>query len=220
MSSSAMRIVSVNVGQPRFVAWKGETILTAIFKTPVTGPVQVVGTSLAGDRQADTKVHGGVDKAVYAYPAEHYPLWSRELNRPDMPWGMFGENLTTEGLAESGVRIGDRLGIGTAEFEVSQPRMPCSKLGLRFQRADMAKLFLGSGRLGFYLRVIREGAIEARQPIRRLATDAEAPTIADLALLESTGRENVALLERAVRTQALTESWRHRYREQLTRLGA
>jgi len=214
-----MRLVSVNVGQPRFVAWKGETIETAIFKTPVTGPVEVAGTNLAGDRQADLRVHGGADKAVYAYAAEHYPQWRRELNRDDMPWGMFGENLTTEGLDESTVRIGDRLSIGTAEFEVSQPRLPCSKLGLRFGRADMVKLFLQSGRLGFYVRVRREGVIETGDTIRISGADPAAPTIAELALLESAGRDDVPLLERAVRTPALAEGWRQRYREQLERLG-
>ena len=214
-----MRLISVNVGQPRFVGWKGEMIETAIFKASVAGPVVVAGTNLAGDRQADLKVHGGVDKAVYAYAAEHYPRWRSELNREDMPWGMFGENLTTEGLDESTVRIGDRLAIGTAEFEVSQPRLPCSKIGLRFGRADMVKLFLQSRRLGFYLRVRREGTIEAGNAIGVTAGDPAAPTIADLALLESTGRDDVTLLERAVRAPALTESWRQRYREQLERIG-
>jgi len=219
MSDPTMRIVSVNVGQPRFVAWKGETILTGIFKHPVAGPVAVVGTSLAGDGQADRKVHGGVDKAVYAYSADHYPRWREELGRADMPWGMFGENLTIDGLDEAHVRIGDRFAVGTAEFEVSQPRMPCSKLGLRFGRADMVKLFLRSGRLGCYFRVLREGVVRAGETVRRLSSDPDAPTIADLATLEATGRDDVPLLERAVRTAQLTESWRQRYRERLSRVA-
>jgi MOSC domain-containing protein YiiM len=213
-----MRLVSINVGQPRLVEWNGKTIETGIFKDPVMGPVRVARTNLAGDRQADLTVHGGADKAVYAYPSEHYPFWSRELDRPDLPWGMFGENLTTEGLDESTVRVGDRFAIGTAELEVSQPRLPCVKLGLKFERADMVKRFLRSGRLGFYVRVRREGVIEAGEPIRRLGADPDAPTIADLALLEASGRDDVALLERAVRTPAMTESWRQRYRDQLERL--
>jgi MOSC domain-containing protein YiiM len=213
-----MRLVSINVGQPRLVEWNGKTIETGIFKDPVTGPVRVARTTLVGDRQADLTVHGGADKAVYAYPSEHYPFWSRELHRPDLPWGMFGENLTTEGLDETTVRIGDRFAIGTAEFEVSQPRLPCFKLGIKFERADMVKRFLRSGRLGFYVRVRREGVIEAGEPIHRVSSDAEAPTIADLALLEASRRDDVVLLRRAVRTSALTESWRQRYREQLERL--
>jgi len=213
-----MRLVSINIGQPRLVEWNGKTIETGIFKDPVMGPVRVARTNLAGDRQADLTVHGGEDKAVYAYPSEHYPFWSRELDRPDLPWGMFGENLTTEGLAEATVRLGDRFAIGTAEFEVSQPRLPCFKLGLKFERADMVKRFLRSGRLGFYVRVRREGVIEAGEPIRHVGRDPEAPTIADLALLETTRRGDRELVERAARTPALTESWRQRYREQLERL--
>ena len=213
-----MRLVSVNVGQPRPVQWNEKTVETGIFKDPVTGPVRVARTTLVGDRQADLTVHGGADKAVYAYPSEHYPFWSRELDRAALPWGMFGENLTTEGLDEATVRIGDRFAIGTAELEVSQPRLPCFKLGIKFERADMVKRFLRSGRLGFYLRVRREGVIEAGAPIRPLGGDADAPTIADLAQLEASRRGDIPLLERAVRTPALTESWRQRYREQLARL--
>ena len=206
-----MRLLSVNVGRPRVVEWKGKAVETGIFKEAVAGPVTVARTNLDRDRQADLGVHGGVDKAVYAYPSEHYPYWSRELDRPELPWGMFGENLTTQGLDESTVRIGDRLAIGTAEFEVSQPRLPCFKLGIKFERADMVKRFLRSGRLGFYLRVLREGVIEAGEPIQLLSSEPEAVTIADLALLETTQRENVALLHRAARTPALTASWRERY---------
>jgi MOSC domain-containing protein YiiM len=210
-----MRVVSINVGLPRAVEWKGETVETGIFKDPVSGPVVVRRTNLDGDGQAELTVHGGVDKAVYAYPSEHYPTWSRELERPDLPWGMFGENLTTEGLDESAVRIGDRFAIGTAEFEVSQPRLPCYKLGIRFERPDMVKRFLRSGRLGFYLRVLREGVLEAGDQVQIASRDLQAPTIADLALLESSERNNVALLEQAARAEALTESWRERYQRQL-----
>jgi MOSC domain-containing protein YiiM len=210
-----MRVISVNVGAPLAVEWNGRTVETGIFKAPVTGPVTVGRTNLAGDRQADLTVHGGVDKAVYVYPSEHYPFWARELDRHDLPWGMFGENLTTEGLAEGAVRIGDRLVVGTAEFEVSQPRLPCFKLGLKFGRADMVKRFLRSGRLGFYVRVLREGVIETGQEIRRVGGDPDAVTIAELARLEAAERGNVALLERAVRAAALTESWRRRYAERL-----
>lgn len=213
-----MHLISVNVGTPRAVEWNGKTVETGIFKTPVTGAVAVGRTNLAGDRQADLEVHGGVDKAVYAYPSEHYPFWRGELDRPDLPWGMFGENLTTEGLDETSVRIGDRFAIGTAEFEVSQPRLPCFKLGVKFERADMVKRFLQRGRLGFYLRVLREGAVEAGQPMRRIGGPAEGVTVFDLGLLETTERGNVPLLQRAVQASALTGSWRRRYRDQLARL--
>ncbi|MDH4046475.1 MAG: MOSC domain-containing protein [Gemmatimonadota bacterium] len=213
-----MRLISVNVSLPRLVQWKGETVETGIFKEPRDGPVGVALSNLEGDRQADLTVHGGVDKAVYAYPAEHYPFWSRELSRTDLTWGMFGENLTTEGLDEATVRVGDRFLVGTAELEVSQPRLPCYKLGIKFGRADMVKRFLQSRRLGFYLRVLGEGTLAANDPIRRLGGDQGSVSIADLALLETTQREDVALLERAVRAAALTESWRLKYREHLARL--
>jgi MOSC domain-containing protein YiiM len=214
-----MRLLSVNVGRPRPVEWRGEVVPTGIFKQAVAGPCAVARTNLAGDGQADLEVHGGVDKAVYAYPSEHYPFWSAELDRPALPWGVFGENLTTEGLDEATVCVGDRYAIGTAEFEVSQPRLPCYKLGIRFERPDMVKRFLQSGRLGFYLRVRREGTIEAGQPIQRLSRDPDAPTIADLALLEATGKEDRTLLERAVRAAALSRGWRDRYQERLATLG-
>jgi len=214
-----MRLLSVNVGRPRPVEWRGEVVRTGIFKQAVAGPCAVARTDLLGDAQADLEVHGGVDKAVYAYPSEHYPFWSAALDRPALPWGMFGENLTTEGLDEATVCVGDRYAIGTAEFEVSQPRLPCYKLGIRFERPDMVKRFLQSGRLGFYLRVRREGTIEAGQSIQRLSREPDAPTIADLALLETTGKEDRALLERAVRAAALSRGWRDRYRERLATLG-
>jgi MOSC domain-containing protein YiiM len=213
-----MKVISINVGTPRAVQWKGKVVETGIFKAPVAGPVAVGRTNLAGDRQADLAAHGGVDKAVYAYPGEHYPFWARELGRADLPWGTFGENLTVEGLDEAAVRIGDRLAVGSAEFEVSQPRLPCAKLAMKLDRPDMVSRFLRSGRLGFYLRVLREGVIEAGQAITLLTGPRGAVTIAELALLETTERGNAALLERAVRSSALTESWRRRYGDRLSGL--
>jgi MOSC domain-containing protein YiiM len=215
-----MRLISVNVAQPRLVEWKDGLVETGIFKQPVAGTVRVRRTNLDGDRQADLSVHGGVDKAVYGYPSEHYPVWRAELGRDDLGWGMFGENLTTEGLDESGARIGDVFAIGTALLEVSQPRLPCFKLGLKFGRPDMVKRFLKSGRLGFYFRVRREGTLAAGDGIARIApADPDAPTIAELAALEANGRKDRALLERAARTAALTESWRREYTQRLVRLA-
>ncbi len=147
-----MRLVSLNVGLPRDVAWHGKTVTTGIFKRPVAGPCMVRALDLDGDRQADLSVHGGPDKAVYAYPSEHYELWRRELPDLDLPWGAFGENLTTAGLAEEEVSIGDRLRIGSAELVVTQPRLPCYKLEVRLGEG-MVKRFLESRRTGFYLRV-------------------------------------------------------------------
>src|SRR5437764_5732122 len=144
-----MQVISINVGLPREVAWRDQIVRTSIFKQPVSGRVQVDRLNIEGDRQSDLTVHGGIAKAVYVYPSEHYEFWRKELPDADLPWGAFGENLTTEGLLEDTVGIGDGLRVGTAEFAVTQPRMPCYKLAIRFDRADMLRRFLRSGRTGF-----------------------------------------------------------------------
>lgn len=169
-----MRVLSVNVGLPRQVEWRNAVVATAIHKVAVTGPVEVRRLNLAGDRQADLSVHGGPDKAVYAYPSEHYAFWREELPGVALPWGAFGENLTVEGLTETELRVGDVLRIETAEFVVTQPRLPCFKLNARFQRPDMVKRFLRSGRTGFYLAVVTEGQLAAGDAIELLPTDRSA----------------------------------------------
>jgi MOSC domain-containing protein YiiM len=173
-----MKIASINVGLPREVEWQGRTVLTSIWKEPVSGPVVVRRLNLDGDRQSDLTVHGGAYKAVYLYPSEHYPFWREQLGEPDLSPGAFGENFTTEGLLESTVRIGDRLRIGSAEFVVTQPRIPCFRLQIRFDRLDMVRRFLRSGRCGFYLAVTREGEVEAGDEIALVASDG--PTVAEV----------------------------------------
>jgi MOSC domain-containing protein YiiM len=163
-----VKVVSVNVGMPRHVEYNGEPIATGIFKESVTGPVLVKQLNLEGDRQADLRVHGGRLKSVYVYPAEHYGFWRKELPDTDLPWGVFGENLTTEGLLETEVRPGDRLRIGTAEFAVTQPRYPCFKLGIRFGRKDIIRRFAKSLRTGFYLSVEKTGELQADDPVEFL----------------------------------------------------
>jgi MOSC domain-containing protein YiiM len=160
-----VKIVAVSVGRPREVQWQGETVKTSIFKSPVTGRVRVGRLNIQGDEQSDLEVHGGEDKAVYAYPAEHYAFWRELLPGVALPWGVFGENLSVEGLLESGVHIGDRFRMGSAEFVVTEPRMPCYKLAIRFGRPDMVKRFMKSGRTGFYLAVLKEGEIGAGDAI-------------------------------------------------------
>jgi MOSC domain-containing protein YiiM len=173
------RIISINLGVPRSVQWERQTYLTAIFKNPVKGRVRVRRLGLLGDAQADLTVHGGPNKAVYAYPSEHYAAWREKLRR-DLGWGAFGENLTTEGLLESSVRVGDRLTAGSAEFIVTSPRFPCFKLGIRFGTMEMVKRFQDSGWSGFYLAVSKEGEIEAGDSIRLINSDRDKPTIADI----------------------------------------
>jgi MOSC domain-containing protein YiiM len=175
-----MRILSINVGLPREIEWRGEAVTTSIFKSPVPGPVTVRVTNIDGDRQSDLTVHGGARKAVYAYPHVHYAWWRHELPHADLGFGAFGENLTTEGVLETGVSPGDTLEIGTAVFQVTIPRMPCYKLGIRFDRADMVKRFWRSRRCGFYLSVAREGEIAVGDAIRLTRPPEEGETIADL----------------------------------------
>jgi len=210
-----MKLLSIQVGRPRDVAWRGKAVRTSIFKSPVTGAVQVQRLNLVGDEQADLSVHGGVDKAVYAYPSEHYAYWRDQLPEVELPWGVFGENLTTQGLREDDLQIGDRLTIGTAEFVVTQPRQPCFKLGIRFGRADMVKRFQRSGRTGFYLAVIREGTISPGEPIWVLPEGRTALTVADIARLYTADEADQERLRQASELTALPEEWRQYFRNRL-----
>ena len=175
-----MRVVSVNVSLPKRVPYKGGTVSTAIFKDPVAGRIPVRAAGLHGDAVGDPRVHGAPWKAVYGYPSEHYAFWTRELPGMTLPWGMFGENLTTEGLLEADVHLGDRYLFGTAVLEATNPRFPCFKLGIRFGREDIEARFLESGRSGFYFRVVREGEVGAGDPIGRASAPTAGPTIADV----------------------------------------
>jgi MOSC domain-containing protein YiiM len=175
-----MKVLSVNVGLPRTVEYNGEPIATGIYKDPVEGVVRVGELNLNGDRQADLTVHGGYYKAVYAYPSEHYPFWRSEYPDMELPFGMFGENLTTEGLTERDVIIGDRFRIGTAEFVVTQPRVPCFKLGIRFGRVDIIKRFLKSGLSGFYLAIEKTGALKKGDAIELISRDSAGESIAEV----------------------------------------
>lgn len=204
-----MRLVSVNVGLPREVTWQGGKVKTGIFKQPVAGRVKVRWLNLDGDRQADLSVHGGPSKAVYTYPSEHYPYWRDQFPDLDMPWGMFGENFTLEGLLEDQVNIGDRLRIGFAEFMVTEPRMPCYKLGIKFGRKDIIPRFLRSGRSGFYLAVLKEGEVGAGDTIRTLSKAEPGVTVEDIVQIyaDRTNRK-VDLIRRAIQTEALPDAWR------------
>lgn len=203
-----MKIVSVNVGLPREVVWQGMTVQTGIFKEPVAGPVMISQLNLAGDKQADLIVHGGSEKAVYAYPAEHYEYWRQELPDVSFPWGKFGENLTTEGLQEDALYIGDRVRAGSAILMVTQPRMPCYKLALRFERDDMIKRFLTSGRSGFYFSVIEPGEVSAGSKVEILSRDPNRVTVADIGRLYLGQTRDLDLLERATNVGALPGNWK------------
>jgi MOSC domain-containing protein YiiM len=210
-----MKLVALSVGLPREVEWRGRVIQTSIFKLPVSGRTHVGRLNIEGDQQSDLSVHGGPEKAVYAYPAEHYAFWRTELPDTQLAWGAFGENFTTEGLLEDEVCIGDGYRIGSADLVVTQPRMPCYKLGIRFGRADMVKRFQHSGRSGFYFAVVREGAVAAGDAIERIARDERGLTVADVVKLYVADAANQSLLERASEHPALPAAWREFFRKRL-----
>ena len=210
-----MKLVAISVGRPKEVQWRGRSVQTSIFKTPVSGRVHVTRLNIEGDEQSDLSVHGGAQKAVYVYPAEHYSFWRRELPDTELPWGAFGENFTTEGLLEDEVWIGDRYRVGSVELVVTQPRMPCYKLAIRFGRADMVKRFLQSGRSGFYLAVEREGELSPGDAIERFARDERRLTVADVVALYAADSANQPLLETASEHPSLPASWREYFRKRL-----
>ena len=190
------------------MVYKGATINTGIYKKPVTGRLALRRLNLDGDQQADLSVHGGPYKAVYAYPSEHYADWRRELPDGDLPWGMFGENFTTEGLREDQLHVGDRLRIGSSIVMVRQPRMPCYKLAAKFQRDDMIERFLRSGRSGLYFSVEQEGEVGEGDSFELISQVGQAITIAEMNRLFFPDKYNRNLLEKAIATTALPEDWR------------
>jgi MOSC domain-containing protein YiiM len=215
--SRAMKVLSVNVGKPQDYEWLGQRVTTSIFKCPVEGPVAVGALNLEGDQQADLSVHGGLDKAVYAYPHGHYSYWKSQLPGYPLTLGNFGENLSLEGLSEEAVHIGDQLQIGTALFTVTQPRSPCYKLGLRFAREDMTRRFYASRRFGFYLRVLRAGELQAGAEVLVVDQDTNAVSVADVIRLFTGDSRDRDLLNRALKVSALPEGWRYGLQERLKR---
>ena len=214
-----MRILSVNVGLPREVIHNGKPVTTGIFKEPVEGRIKVRTLNLDGDRQADLSVHGVPSKAVYAYPSEHYDYWRAELTGMKLPWGMFGENLTTLGLREDEIDIGDRFQIGSAELMVTEPRLPCYKLAAKFGRDDIIKRFLQSGRTGFYFAVVQEGEVGAGDDVELVSRDRHHITVADITRVYVRDKDDLETLRRAVQVEALPESWREYLRKRIERLA-
>jgi len=203
-----MKVISVNVGRPQEHEWQGLRVTTAIFKSPVHGPVAVGKLDLEGDEQADLSVHGGADKAVYLYPREHYSYWQSQLRGYPLTLGNFGENLTAEGVSEEDIHIGDHLQIGTALFTVTQPRSPCYKLGVRFGREDMTRRFYESRRFGFYLRVLREGVLQAGASVTVVEREPNGVSVADVIRLFTGDSRDRSLLSRAQQATALPREWR------------
>jgi MOSC domain-containing protein YiiM len=197
------------------MTWQGKIVRTGIFKSPVAGRVMLRTLNLDGDAQADLTVHGGISKAVYAYPSEHYDFWRVELPGMDLPNGMFGENLTTEGLVEEDVYVGDRFQVGDAEVKVTEPRMPCYKLGIKFGRPDIIKRFLASRRTGFYFAVVREGMVGAGDVLKFVEREQEKISVADITRLYAFEKDDTKSLCAAIKVESLSDSWKSYFRHQL-----
>lgn len=218
-----MKLVSVNCGLPRKVVWHGRSVTTSIYKEPVEGRVALRTLNLDGDRQADLSVHGGKDKAVYCYPIEHYDHWTAELTGHELLMGAFGENFTVDGLNESNVHIGDRFSVGSAEVVVTQPRLPCYKLGIKFGSDDMVERFLCSRRTGFYLAVTHEGDVGAGDEMLMLSRDPNSVPVSEITRLHLTNKyvvEDVHQVRQALKSEALPDGWKEYFQEKLDRLPA
>jgi MOSC domain-containing protein YiiM len=213
-----MKLISVNTGLPREVVWYSMTVTTGIFKEPVKGRVALRKLNLDGDRQADLTVHGGEFKAVYCYPFVHYDFWKKQLPGKDLPLAIFGENFTIDNFVEDSIHLGDEFSVGSAEVVVTQPRLPCYKLGVRFQADDMVKRFLASARTGFYLAVTREGEVGAGDEMKLVARDPNAVPVSEITRLYIAKRfsaTDVVSLKKALLVEALPESWKEYFRERL-----
>lgn len=215
-----MKVLSVNVGLPKNVLFNGQIITTAIFKDPVNGPIILRKLNLDGDKQADLTVHGGIDKAVYSYPEEHYCYWRKQFPNMDLEWGMFGENFTTEGLLEDAVNVGDQFQIGSAKLVATQPRMPCYKLGVRFGRMDVIRKFMTSGRPGIYFKVLTEGEIKIDDKIKLIKRDKNNVTVKDIVTLYITrnNTDNIETMRRATKIRDLPEGWRSEFQQKIEQL--
>ena len=213
-----MRVISVNVGLPKKIKFGKETVTTSIFKNPIKHRVKLYTLNLEGDKQADLTVHGGVDKAVYSYPSEHYKFWKKEIKDFEYSWGTFGENLTTEGLLEDVVNIGDQFQIGSAKVIATQPRMPCYKLAVRFGRMDIIRRFMASERSGIYFKVVQEGEIGVEDKIELIKSDENKVTIRDIVRLQTNGGRDTEMMNQAIKVRDLPDGWRNYFMEKLTKL--
>jgi MOSC domain-containing protein YiiM len=222
-----MTLVSVNCGLPREVVWRGLNVTTSIYKQPVDGTIALRTLNLDGDRQSDLTVHGGKDKAVYCYPIEYYNYWHTKLPGRSLPYGSFGENFTVdglapEGLAEDSIHVGDRFAVGSAELIVTQPRLPCYKLAIRFESDDMVKRFLASRRTGFYLAVTREGDVRAGDDLTPLSHDPDSVPVSEITRLyvaKEYTSDDARQVRRAIAAKALPDNWKAYFQEKLDRLN-
>ena len=222
-NSGSINLVSVNCGLPRQVSWRGRNVTTGIYKEPIKGRVALRTLNLDGDRQADLSVHGGPSKAVYCYPVSHYEYWKAELRGRELPFGSFGENFTVDGLVEDSLCIGDRFAVGSAEVMVTEPRLPCYKLGIKFESDEMIKRFLASRRSGFYVAVVREGDVGAGDKIVMTGREpgfVPLTWIMRLHVTKDYSRKDITEVRQVLAAPAVPESWKDYFRERLARVGA
>jgi MOSC domain-containing protein YiiM len=215
-----MRIQALNVSLPEVVVYKGEEVLTGIYKVPTAEPLMVRKSNIDGDKQADLTVHGGVDKAVYAFPAEHYSYYQKTLQQDPYETGQFGENLTTEGMLESDVHIGDRYRVGDVVFEVSQPRSPCYKFAIKMGTAESLSICINSAKTGFYFRVLSKGIVQSGDRIEIDYSNDSAPTVEEVHRLYYLDKKNVDGLTKAAQCNSLAKGWRDEFENRIRKLAA
>ena len=214
-----IELISINVSPPKTINYQGKSITSGIFKIPVNGTVKLTKMNLEGDGQADLRVHGGVHKAVYVYPFEHYDFWKKELNRDDFSYGQFGENFTILGVLEDQIHIGDIFKIGSAVLEVTQPRTPCYKFGIKMRLVTFPMKFLESGRIGFYMKVLEEGEVKAKESFESIHINDKGLTIRDLWHLVFFDHENTEDAIRALKLPSLGPEWRQPLEQRLIKAG-
>tara|TARA_Y100000768_G_scaffold355562_1_gene309325 strand:+ start:61 stop:720 length:660 start_codon:yes stop_codon:yes gene_type:complete len=214
-----MKILSINVSEPQKVIFNGKELITSIYKKPVTNKVQVTSQGIEGDRQADLAVHGGYDKAVYAYSYSHYQMWGEKLNKKYDEYGLVGENLTIDVFDENHINIGDKFKINNCILQVSQPRIPCYKVGIKMNSRDFPKMFSQSGFLGSYFRVIQEGIIETNDEIEKVDSETDSMSLKDISNLLFVDVKNIDLMNKALSIDSLTEEIKEKFRERLMKLG-
>ena len=214
-----MKILSINVSEPQKVIFNGKELITSIYKKPVSNKVAVSSQGIEGDRQADLTVHGGYDKAVYAYSYTHYQTWGEKLNSDFKEYGLVGENLTIDDFNEEDINIGDQFKINECLLQVSQPRIPCYKIGIKLNSRDFPRMFSQSGLLGSYLRVIHDGEITPGDEIQKVHAEDNSMSLKDISNLLFVDVKNIELMKKALDIQPLTEEIKEKFRERLMKLG-
>ena len=214
-----MKILSINISEPKKIVFNGKELITSIYKKPIEGPIEVTDVGLIGDRQADMKVHGGYDKAIYAYSYKHYQTWSEEMNQEYNEFGLVGENLTIDDFDERKIYIGDELKIGNCLFQISQPRIPCYKIGIKMNSRDFPKKFSQSGLLGSYLRVLEPGKISKNDEVKYIGKEKQSLSVYEVAEILFRDINNIDKMKQALDLKYLTEEIKERFRERLMKLG-